>query len=375
MGNSLGIRGYDYIEFYTGSAKMTAFWFVNAFGMKHVGYSGPECGIKDRISYYLTQNEIKIVVTSILTPGNVEVGSFVNTHGDGVKRWAMNVDSVSEAFSRALKGGAIPVLAPVKREDSDGFIEEAAIRIYDDTELLFVNDDNYKGVFRPGFVEPRIRIVGECEDPQLIGIDHIVGNTRVNEMKRWVDYLNGALDFETFIHFGPGDISTQYSALLSTVVRSRDNRIKIPINEPYEGLKVSQIEEYVNEYHGSGIQHIAITTRDILATIGALRKNGVSFLDIPASYYDRLIEKNEKLDGPHKITEDIEQIRKLGILCDLESSGYLLQLFTKPFSDRPTFFFEIIQRRNGAEGFGQGNFQALFESIEGEQAERGNLDR
>jgi len=375
MSNSLGIRGYDYIEFYTGSAKMTAFWLVNALGMRHSGYSGPECGIKDRISHYLTQNQIKIVVTSPLTPDNFEVASFVTAHGDGVKRWAMQVDHVAAAFDSALAGGAVPIRYPAKTDDEKGFVEEAAIRLYDDAELVFINDDHYRGIFKPGFVEPRHRMAGRGEDPRLLSVDHIVGNARVNEMNQWVNYLNQSLDFETSIHFGPGDITTRYSSLLSTVVKSKDNRIKIPINEPYEGLKVSQIEEYINEYHGTGIQHIALTTHDILATIGALRANGVSFLDIPDNYYDTLTEKNAKLTGSQKITEDLERIRRLGILCDPESTGYLLQLFTQPVSDRPTFFFEIIQRRNGSEGFGQGNFQALFESIEREQAERGNLDR
>jgi 4-hydroxyphenylpyruvate dioxygenase len=375
MANSLGIVCYDYVELYVGSAKTTAYWFVNALGMEHAGYAGPENGVKDRISYFLTQNDLKFVVTSVLTPQNHDVGLFVLNHGDGVKRWALNVESVTTAFNRAINNRAIPVALPHRLEDDHGFVEEAAIRLYDDTELVFINYDNYRGVFKPGFTAPRIGILSNAVSPNLLRVDHIVGNVRVNEMNHWAEYLNKALDFETFIDFGPGDISTHYSALLSKVVRSKDNLIKNPINEPFEGLKISQIEEYINEYHGSGIQHIALLTDNIATAIRALRKNGVRFLEIPDTYYDALAQANQSLPDQQKITEDLDEIRELGILCDMESTGYLLQLFTQPVGDRPTLFLEIIQRRKGAEGFGQGNFQALFEAIEKEQAKRGNLNR
>ena len=375
MSNSMGIVCYDYVEFYVGSAKSTAYWFVNALGMEQTGYAGPESGVKDRISYYLTQNNLKLVITSFLTPENHEISSFTTRHGDGVKRWALRVENVHTAFEMATQRHAVPIQFPHRKENEQGYVEEAALKLYDDTELVFINYDHYHGLFKPGYIKPRIKINSKAENPNLLCIDHIVGNVRVHEMDKWSDYLNRALDFETFIHFGPGDISTQYSALLSKVVRSKDNLVKNPINEPFKGLKVSQIEEYINEYRGSGIQHIALLTDDILSAIRNLRQNGVQFLVIPETYFDSLAQRNTALPDEQKITEDLDQIRELGILCDTENSGYLLQLFTQPIGDRPTFFFEIIQRRKGAEGFGQGNFQALFESIEKEQAKRGNLDR
>ena len=272
-----------------------------------------------------------------------------------------------------VKSGGIPVRNPKKFENENGYIEEAAIKLYDDAEIVFINRDNYKGIFRPGFGKPIQKINITSEDSCLEEVDHVVGNVRVNEMNLWENYLNKTLNLETFIEFGAGDISTQYSALLSKVVRSKngDGVIKNPINEPYEGLKKSQIEEYIDEYFGSGIQHIAISTNNIINTIKALRENGVEFLSVPETYYDLLKEK--KLSK--MITEDIDDLKKYGILCDTEGKGYLLQLFTKPIGDRPTFFYEIIQRREGAEGFGQGNFQALFESIERDQEARGTLDK
>lgn len=367
-GNSMGIRGYDYVEFYVGSAKMVAYWHAKALGLDIKGYRGPETGIRDRTSYYLESPAgMKIVITSALSPENFEVTGFVNHHGDGVKRWSVEVDDVDFAFDKAIKNGAIPVSKPHKLEDGSGFVEEAAIRVYDDAEINFINRDNYNGIFKPGFGEPVQQLELSRTSTKLGQIDHIVGNVHTNQMDYWADYINKALDFETFIHFGPGDISTQYSALLSKVVRSKDGKIKNPINEPYEGKRRSQIEEYVMEYHGTGIQHIAISTDDIIHSIGAMRANGVEFLDVPDTYYEDLAKKDFGL------TEDIEDLRKHGILCDVEGTGYLLQLFTKPIGDRPTFFYEFIQRRNGASGFGQGNFQALFESIERDQARRGNL--
>ena len=375
MTNELGIKNYDYVEFYVGSAKMTAYWFAKALGMNITGYMGPETGVRDRVSYYLTQNHIKFVITSFLHPSTYDVSSFVTTHGDGVKRWAVQVENVKEAFEKAVGKTAIPITLPRRLEDEDGFVDEAAIRLYDDAEVVFINQDNYNGVFKPGFKPFKQDFEIHRGDPNLVRIDHIVGNVRVNEMNRWAEYFNQTMDFETMLYFGPGDISTQYSALLSKVVRTSDSIIRNPINEPYEGLKVSQIEEYINEYHGSGIQHIAIATGDIISSIRTLRENGMEFLNIPGTYYDQLEKRNAGLPDSERITEDIGQLREQGILCDFESKGYLLQLFTQPTGDRPTFFFEIIQRRKGAMGFGQGNFQALFESIERAQAQRGNLDR
>lgn len=367
--NSMGIRGYDYVEFYVGSAKIVAYWFAKALGMKISAYRGPETGVRDRISYLLKSDfGMKFLITSALQPETFDINSFVELHGDGVKRWSVEVVDVRETFNKAIKNGAIPVRLPQKSEDNQGYVEEAAIRLYGDCEINFVNYDNYNGLFKPGFGEPIQNIEIKCEETGLKLIDHIVGNVHINEMDYWAEYINKSLDFETFIYFGPGDISTKYSALLSKVVRSKDGIIKNPINEPYEAERLSQIEEYTQQYRGSGIQHIAISTLDIIKTVSALKANGVEFLDAPPDTYYETLAKRE-----FGLTEDINELQKLGILCDVEGQGYLLQLFTKPVFNRPTFFFEIIQRRNGASGFGQGNFQALFEAIERDQEKRGNL--
>lgn len=371
MNKNLTIKGYDFVEFYVGSAKMVAYWYAKALGFAITGYLGPETGRRDRCSYFLTQGNIRLVISSLLQPGTNDIASYLVQHGDGVKRWGVLVDDVEASFNFAFEHGAIPVRKPTKLSDDNGFVWEAAIRLYDDTELLFSNYDNYKGIFRPGFSEYKRPMSYACEAPKLYAIDHIVGNVRENEMNLWANYFNTVMDFETFIDFGPGDISTKYSALLSKVVRSKNNRIKNPINEPYVGVRKSQIQEYIEEFHGSGVQHIAIATEDIIACIKALRANGVEFLSVPDTYYDALRKRNKELNLG--VTENIDELQAQGILCDTEGEGYLLQLFTKPIGDRPTFFFEFIQRRRGAMGFGQGNFQALFESIEADQALRGNL--
>ncbi len=369
MADVLGIRGYDYVEFYVGSAKMVAFWFAKTLSMEITAYLGPETGVRDRVSYYLTKNDLKFVITSPLQPDCYDVYSFINRHGDGVKRWAIEVEDVTRAFRYATQHGAVMVRRPEKFQDKHGYIEEAAIRLYDDTELVYTNRDHYDYLFKPKFCAPLQNIKLDTIDTGILGIDHIVGNVRENEMNLWAEYFNKTMGFETFVDFKPGDIGTKYSALLSKVVRSSDSAIKNPINEPFEGLKKSQIEEYIEQYHGSGVQHIAIRTENIIETIDALRKNGVEFLTAPDTYYDMLRRRDDV-----KIDEDIDDLRKHGILCDIEGKGYLLQLFTKPVGDRPTFFFEFIQRR-GAEGFGKGNFQSLFESIELDQKLRGNLER
>lgn len=375
MANKMGILSYDFVEFYVGSARMTAYWFAKAMGMDITGYMGPETGVRDRISFYLTQGKIKFVVTSFLKPSTWEIASFVTAHGDGVKRWAVRVKDVKHAFDTAVENGAIPILSPHEIKNDEGVVKEAAIKLYDDAEMVFIDYGDYKGIFKPGYQPYKEKYEIGRGDPGLVNVDHIVGNVRTNEMNRWADYFVTSMGFETMLYFGPGDISTQYSALLSKVVRTHDFAIRNPINEPYEGLKVSQIEEYINEYHGTGIQHVAIATHDIINAIRNLRRNGMEFLSVPDTYYDQLEEQNAQLPESERITEDIGQLREMGILCDFESKGYLLQLFTQPTGDRPTFFFEIIQRRKGAQGFGQGNFQSLFESIEHAQALRGNLDR
>lgn len=364
--NPMGIRGFDYVEFYVGSAKMIAYWYAKALGFQITAYMGPETGSKDKISYYLTKNKIKLVITSASQPNTTEIWSFLNQHGDGVKRFYAQVNDVEKAYERAIDHGAISVRKPSPLKDSNGIIYEAAIRIYDDTELGFINYDLYTGIFKPGYEAPQQKIQIQCEDTGLDRIDHIVGNVREHEMDKWAEYFHKTLDFETFIEFKAGDITTKYSALLSKVVRTPDNVIKLPINEPYKGLKKSQIEEYIDEYHGTGIQHIAISTPNIIASIKALRANGVEFLEVPDTYYQALKEKQ------FRIKENIDELKELGILCDVEGKGYLLQLFTKPIGDRPTFFFEIIQRCEGSQGFGQGNFQSLFEAIEADQKRRGN---
>ncbi|OVE81920.1 4-hydroxyphenylpyruvate dioxygenase [bacterium K02(2017)] len=374
MTNSLDIKKYDYIEFYVGSAKTTAYWFAKSLGFNIEAYMGPETGVRDRSSYYLTQNNIKMVITSSMHPASHDIISFLAQHGEGVKRWSLEVGNVRKAFEYAHEKGAIPIKFPEVYKDENGTVEEAAIRVYDDTEIMFINRDNYKGLFKPGYQKPpHKRDLTLRETPNLEFIDHIVGNVRENEMDRWASYLNNILDTETFIDFKPGDIATKYSALLSKVVRTKDNILKNPINEPYGGQKKSQIEEFIESYHGTGVQHIAIATKDIISTISALRKNGVEFLETPKAYYDNLRKRNDDREDKLKISENIDDLEKLNILCDLEGEGYLLQLFTKPISDRPTFFFEIVQRRMGAQGFGKGNFQALFDSIEQDQEKRGNL--
>ncbi len=370
MSDKLGILGYDFVEFYVGSAKMWAYWHAKAMGMNITGYLGPETGVKDRTSYFIEKNNFRLILTSAVNPSEYEITSFVTKHGDGVKRWSLKVKDVKTAFKTALENGAVPESFPYKSEDKFGFVDMASIKLYDDAEIVFVNRDKYKGIFLPGYGKPIQNIELKAEDTGLMAIDHIVGNVRINEMNLWANYLNKSLNFETFIDFGPGDISTKYSALLSKVVRAKEGAsVKNPINEPYEGLKKSQIEEYIDVYKGSGIQHIAVATNDIIKTISAMRKNGVEFLSVPDTYYDDL--KKRGLE----VTEDIGELKKYGILCDTEGKGYLLQLFTKPIGDRPSFFYEIIQRRKGAQGFGQGNFQALFESIERDQELRGSLDK
>lgn len=367
MGNSLGIRSFDYVEFYVGSAKQVAYWHARALGFKILGYLGPETGHRDRCTYYLRQNDIKIQITSALQPGTYDVTDFVTRHGDGVKKIGYEVDDVEAAFARVVECGGIPVQQPQKYEDESGYVIQGSFRVYDDTEIVLINYDHYKGILKPGFGAPVQKFNIECEDPGLGRIDHIVGNVRPNEMNMWAGYFNKIFNFETFVDFGPGDIATKYSALLSKVVRSTDNVIKHPINEPYKGLRKSQIQEFIEEYHGSGVQHIAIHTDSILNAIPALRKNGVEFLQVPSTYYDELRRRGLK------INQNIDDLEREGILCDFEGEGYLLQLFTKPIGDRPTFFYEIIQRVGKSEGFGKGNFQSLFEAIELDQAKRGNL--
>jgi 4-hydroxyphenylpyruvate dioxygenase len=373
MTSPINIRNFDYVELYVGSARMYAYWFVKAMGFEIIAYKGPENNSRDIVSYFIKKGSIKIVLTSALQPSAYEVNAFVTQHGNGVRRFAFEVDDVEAAFKYSTRERAVPVQYPQKMDDENGFVMQASVGVFDDTELFFINYDHYKGLFIPGYGKPVHTYKINREETYLLSIDHIVGNVRENEMNRWVDYFVKALDFKLLLSFGPGDIETKYTSLLSKVVTSANGIIKIPINEPFEGLKKSQIDEYIEEYHGTGIQHIALSTNNIIEAIKGMRANGVEFISIPDTYYEILKEKHAKLPKDKQIDEDIEVLKSLGILCDFEESGYLLQLFTKPVGDRPTIFFEIIQRKKGAKAFGHGNFQALFEAIERDQSLRGDL--
>ncbi len=360
---STDIFGFDYVQHYVGNAKHSACYFAALYGFKIVGYMGPETGVRDRVSYLLKQNDLVFAITAALQPEH-PIQGFVNKHGDGVAELSVRVRDVSSALDHARARGAEVVHEPDTIRDEHGLFRRASIRIYGDTLLTLLDRSQYKGLM-PGY--------GPYEGPQfakketgLIAVDHIVGNVDEGEMNVWAKFFEDTLDLETYIHFDKGDISTQYSSLLSKVVRSKNSAVKFPINEPSEGIKKSQIEEYLEVNHGPGVQHIAIQTRDIVATIEALRENGVEFIGTPETYYDVVADRVALLE------ENPEDIKRLHILIDDEGQGYLLQLFTQPVGDRPTLFFEIIQRK-GSEGFGQNNFQALFESIEREQAKRGNL--
>lgn len=373
MASPIKIRNFDYVEIYVGSAKMYAYWFVRAMGFDLIAYKGPETNSRDIISYYLKRGAIKIVLTSALQPSAYEINAFVTQHGNGVRRFAFEVDDVENAFKYSTREKAVPVQYPQRMEDKNGFVTQASVGVFDDTELFFVNYDNYRGLFLPGYDKPIQKFQQNRQETHLLAIDHLVGNVRENEMNRWVDYFMKALDFKLLLSFEPGDIETKYTSLLSKVVASTNGAIKIPINEPYEGIKKSQIDEYIEEYRGTGVQHIAFATDNIIEAIRGMRANGIEFISIPDTYYELLKEKHNKLPKEKQIDENIDTLKELGILCDFEEKGYLLQLFTKPVGDRPTLFFEVIQRKRGAKAFGHGNFLALFEAIERDQALRGDL--
>ncbi len=357
------IQGFDYVHHWVGNAKHSAHYYAQLFGFRIVAYMGPETGVRDRVSYILKQNDLTFVITAGREPQS-PIWDFIRQHGDGVKEISVRVKDVEEALHHARDKGASVIAEPERITDEHGTFRRATIAIYGDTHFSLVNREQYQGLL-PGYQT--------YEGPQfakgnagLIAVDHIVGNVGEGEMNKWATFFEEALDLETFVHFDKGDISTQFSALLSKVVRSKNSAVKFPINEPAEGLKKSQIEEYLDEYRGSGVQHVAIETRDMIKTIAYLTEQGLSFIPIPQTYYDVIADRIEIID------EDVAMIKKLNILVDKEGDGYLLQLFTQPLNDRPTLFFEIIQRK-GSEGFGQNNFQSLFESIEQEQAKRGNL--
>nr|WP_295871094.1 4-hydroxyphenylpyruvate dioxygenase [uncultured Chitinophaga sp.] len=359
----LPLNGTDYVEFYVGNAKQAAHYYKTAFGFQSVAYAGPETGVKDRSSYVLVQNKLRFVLTTSLLP-DTDIARHVAKHGDGVKVLALWVDDARSAFEETVKRGATPYLEPVVEKDEFGEVVRSGIQTYGDTVHLFIERKNYNGPFLPGYKE--WKTVYNPADTGLQYVDHCVGNVGWNEMNTWVSFYERTMGFKNLISFDDSDISTEYSALMSKVMSNGNGRVKFPINEPAEGKKKSQIEEYLDFYGGPGVQHVAIATNDIIQTVSDLQARGVEFLTVPGSYYDTLLERVGTID------ESIEPLRKLGILVDRDDEGYLLQIFTKPIQDRPTVFFEIIQRK-GAQSFGKGNFKALFESIEREQALRGNL--
>lgn len=359
----LPILGTDHIEFYVGNAKQTALFYQHCMGFELTAYAGPETGIRDRASYVLTQGKIRFVVTTSLQP-DTPIAQHVTKHGDGVKVLALWVDDAEKSFRETVARGGAPAAAPVTLKDENGEVVISSIHTYGDTLHTFVERKNYKGAFLPGY-QP----VKTNWKPEAIGlkyVDHCVGNVELGKMNHWVEFYEKVMGFNLLITFDDKDISTEYSALMSKVVSNGNGYIKFPINEPAAGKKKSQIEEYLEFYEGEGVQHIAIATNDIVDTVRKLMARGVEFLRVPSNYYDDLLDRVGKID------EDIAPLRELGILVDRDEEGYLLQLFTKPLEDRPTLFIEIIQRK-GAKSFGAGNFKALFEAIEREQANRGNL--
>ncbi len=354
------VRDVDHLEFYVGNAKQSSYYLARAFGFKIVAYSGLETGNREKVSYVLVQKNMRFVVSGALSSEN-RIAGFVKTHGDGVKDVALLVDDVDKAYSEAVKRGAVAIAPPQELTDEDGTLKKAVIGTYGDTIHTLVERKNYKGAFMPGFQKVEFNI--PFEESGLIAVDHVVGN--VEKMEEWVSYYENVMGFKQMIHFDDDDISTEYSALMSKVM-TNGSRIKFPINEPADGKRKSQIQEYLEFYNGAGVQHLALLTSDIVKTVEALRANGVEFLDTPDTYYDELTARVGKID------EEIDKLKELKILVDRDDEGYLLQIFTKPIVDRPTLFIEIIQRK-GSRGFGEGNFKALFESIEREQERRGNL--
>lgn len=359
----LPINGTDYVELYVGNAKQAAHYYKTAFGFESYAYCGLETGNKEFCSYVVKQDKIKLVLTTPFNPDS-EISHHIRKHGDGVKVIALWVDDARKAFEETTNRGAEVVMEPTVFKDKNGEVVKSSIKTYGDTIHTFVERKNYNGVFLPGFEE----WISEY-NPGTKGlkyIDHMVGNVRLGEMNKWADFYANTMGFANLVTFDDKDISTQYTALMSKVMTNGNGRIKFPINEPAIGLKKSQVEEYLDFYGGPGCQHIAVATDDIVFTISEMRKSGVEFLHVPGTYYDTV---NERVGS---IAEDMATLKSLGIMVDRDEEGYLLQIFTKPVEDRPTLFFEIIQRK-GAKSFGKGNFQALFESIEAEQERRGTL--
>ena len=359
----LELWGTDHVEIYVGNAKQSAYYFKTAFGFQEVAYAGLETGLSDRTSYVLQQDKIRLVITSSLVKDG-DINRHLNEHGDGVKFVALWVPDAAKAFNETTKRGAKPFQEPKVMEDANGRVVTSGIYTYGETVHMFVERNDYDGPFLPGYVarSPKYQ-------PSTVGlkyIDHMVGNVDWGQMNTWVKFYAEVMGFSQIISFDDKDISTEYTALMSKVMSNGNGRIKFPINEPAEGKKRSQIEEYINFYNGAGVQHLALATDNIIHTIHELRERGVEFLDVPDTYYDDLKDRVGAID------EDMNVLKRYKILVDRDDEGYLLQLFTKPLMDRPTVFIEIIQRK-GATSFGKGNFKALFEAIEREQEHRGTL--
>jgi len=359
----LPLLGTDHVELYVGNAKQAAYYYMTAWGFKPLAYKGLETGSKDSVSYVLEQDKIRLVLTSPLTQDG-PINAHINKHGDGVKSVALWVDDATKSWEETTSRGADSCLDPISVKDENGEVILSGIHTYGETLHIFVQRSGYNGVFMPGY-----RPWKPHYQPASIGlkfIDHMVGNVGWNEMNKWVEFYAKVMGFAQLVSFDDKDISTEYTALMSKVMSNGNGRIKFPINEPAEGRKKSQIEEYIDFYNGAGVQHIAVATDNIIETVTALRDRGVEFLTVPNTYYETVLDRVGKID------EDLAPLRDLGILIDRDEEGYLLQIFTKPVLDRPTMFFEIIQRK-GAKSFGKGNFKALFEAIEREQESRGTL--
>jgi 4-hydroxyphenylpyruvate dioxygenase len=357
----LKLKSIHHVEFWVGNAKQAAYFYRQAFGFSQIAYAGLETGQRDHTSYALSQGKARLVVTSPLDSAG-PIATHIAAHGDAVRDIAFQVEDADRAFEEAVRRGARPAMEPFDRSDRCGAVRQAAIHTYGDTIHSFISYKDYRGPFLPGFSTREV----PGDSTGILRVDHIVGNVELGKMNEWAEWYSRVLGFRRFISFDDKDISTEYSALMSIVMSDDSFSIKFPINEPAEGRKKSQIQEYLDFHHGPGVQHIALLTRDIIETVSHLRRNGVEFLHVPDTYYE---------EAPTRVGEvgqDIESLRSLGILIDRDEDGYLLQIFTQPVEDRPTLFFELIQRE-GSRGFGKGNFKALFESIEREQALRGNL--
>ena len=368
MEDFLPIKGIDHVEFYVGNAKQAAHYYRTGFGFTLSAYSGLETGYRERASYVMEQGKIRLVLSTALGPDHA-IARHVHLHGDGVAVIALTVPDVASAFHETTKRGATGAIAPSQEEDEHGVFRYSAIRTYGDTIIKFIDRSEYVGRFAPGYAARVGSPTGNgrfASEVGLMHIDHMVGNVELGAMNRWVEFFANTMGFSQLVHFDDEDISTEYSALMSKVMQDGTGKVKFPINEPAEGKKKSQIQEYLDYYSGPGVQHLALSTKDILKSVAELDANGVEFLYVPTTYYDELENRVGKIDEP------IDKLAELGILVDRDDEGYLLQIFTKPVEDRPTLFFEIIER-HGSRGFGKGNFKALFESIEREQALRGNL--